>query len=89
MDGGQFGYLWFLLTNADYNRIPGSAPFIRPVDPGAFTPNQNTGPVTRAGAVAIPLTAADTATQKLAHDELKRQFNECQAVGVALRRQIT
>jgi len=91
LGGGQFGYLWFFLTDADYNRIPGTIPFVRPVDPGIFTPIQNPGGiVTRAGlgAVAVPLTAADIATQKLAHDELKRQFNECQAVEAALRKQI-
>ena len=33
LGGGQFGYLWFFLKDADYNRIPGSAPFIRPRRP--------------------------------------------------------
>ena len=41
LGGGQFGYLWFFLTDADYNRIPGTIPFVRPVDPGSFTPVQN------------------------------------------------
>ena len=89
LGGGQFGYLWFFLTDADYNRIPATIPFIHPGDPGTFSPVQNPGgAVTRAGAGAVPLTAADIATQKLAHDELKRQFNECQAVEAALRKQI-
>ena len=45
----------------------------------------STRPVTRAG---TPLTAADIAAQKIDHDELLRQYNECQAVEAALRHQI-
>ena len=44
--------------------------------------------MTRSGLGPIPLTLADISTQKLAHNELKRQFNECRAVKVALRKQI-
>lgn len=89
LGGGQLGYLWFFLKDADYNRIPGTTRFVRPTDPGIFTPIQNPGgPATRAGAGPLSLTAADIATQKLAHDEVKRQFNECQAVEAALRKQI-
>ena len=47
LGGGQFVYLWFFLTDADYNRIPGSAPFIRSVNPVTFTPKKNIGTVTR------------------------------------------
>ena len=35
-----------------------------------------------------PLTPADIATQKIAFDEEKRKFHECQAVETALRNQI-
>ena len=38
LGGGQFGYIWFFLKNADYNSIPGTARFIRPINPGTFTP---------------------------------------------------
>ena len=38
--------------------------------------------------VATPLTVADIATQKIDHDELLRQYNECQAVEAVLRHQI-
>ena len=90
LGGGQLGYLWFFLKNADYNSIPGIARFIRPINPGTFTPTPiAVGPTTRAGVIPVPLTAADIATQKLAHDELTRQYNECQAVEAALRKQIT
>ena len=73
----------------DYNCIPGTTRFIRPADPGTFSPIQNPGgPATRAGAGPLPLMAADIATQKLMHDEIKRQFNKCQAVEAALQKQI-
>ena len=89
LGGGQLGYLWLFLKDADYNAIPGATRFIRPVDPGVFSPIPNPGgAATRGGSGPLPLTAADIATQKLAHDELKRQYNECQAVEVALRKQI-
>ena len=39
--------------------------------------------------VAPPLTAGDIAIQKIAHDEQRRQYNECQAVEHALRNQLT
>ena len=35
-----------------------------------------------------PLTAADKARQKLEHDELRRQYNEVQAVELTLRKQV-
>ena len=59
------------------------------MDHGIFIPVPNQGCATRAGAGPLPLTAADIATQKLAHDELKHQYNECQAVEMALRKQVT
>ena len=58
LGGGQLGYLALCIENAYYNAIPGSAPFIRPVDPGVFNP------LTPVGVRAIPLTPADIATQK-------------------------
>ena len=87
LGGGQLGYLALVIDTPTYNGIPTSAPFVRPVDPGAFVPVQNAGVATRAGAPA-PLTAADIATQKIAHDERKKQYNECQAVEAILRNQI-
>ena len=35
---GQLGYLTLILSIPDYNDIPISTPFVRPVDPGIFTP---------------------------------------------------
>ena len=82
LGGGQFGYLALVIEVASYNTIHGSAPFIRPHDPGIFTPDH---PI---GVRAIPLTAADIAAQKITFDEQKRQYNECQGVEMALRNQI-
>ena len=89
LGGGQLGYLALVLSNAAYTAIPGSAVFVRPVDPGQFTPIPNVGVATRAGGVVPPLTAADIATQKITHDERKRVYNECQAVEGALRKSLT
>ena len=78
-----------VLSPNTYNLIPGAANFVRPHDPGAFVPVNPGGVGTRSGAgAAPPLTAADIATQKLAHDERKRLYNECQAVEALLRTQI-
>ena len=82
LGGGQLGYLALCIEAAYYNVIPGATPFIRPVDPGTFNP------VVPLGVRAVPLTPADIATQKIAFDEEKRKFNECQAVETALRNQI-
>ena len=38
---------------------------------------------------ADPLTAAEIATQKVMFNEIKRWYNKCQSVEVALRNQIS
>ena len=58
-------YLALVIDNTSYNAIPGATRFVRPVDPGIFTP---TAPL---GVRAVPLTPADIATQKIAYDEEK------------------
>ena len=87
LGGGQLGYLALVLSPQAWNAIATSAPFLRPTDPGIFTPTPHAGVATRAGAPP-PLTAADIATQKIAFDERKRAYNECQAVECTLRNQI-
>ena len=57
-------------------------------DPGLFVPTQNTGVATSGGTGPDPLTAADIATQKLEHDELRYQYNESQAVELTLHQKI-
>ena len=84
---GQLGYLALVLSPAAYNAIATSAPFIRPTDPGIFTPIPHPGVGTRAG-VPPPLSATDIATQKIAHDERKHAYNECQAIENTLRKQL-
>ena len=78
---GQLGYLTLILPAASYNTIPGSPPFVRPTDPGMFTPTSNAVIITRAGAGGVVLlTAADIATQKITHDETERFYKKTQAV---------
>ena len=83
LGGGQTGYLALYIDTATFNAIPGTTAFLRPTDPGIFTPT------TSLGVRATPLTPAEIATQKNAHDESKRKYNEVQAVEIALRKQIT
>ena len=87
LGGGQLGFLALVISPTAYNAIPNSAFFSRPVDPGTFTPVGVAPQLTRAAALA-QLTATDIATQKIVHDEMRRQYNECQAVEAALRNQI-
>ena len=93
LGGGQLGYLALILSVADYLSIPGSAPFHRPTDPGVFTPIPHLvppGPVLRGheDIGPLPLTSADITTQRIAHDERRRLYNECQAVETVLRNQL-
>ena len=83
LGGGQTGYLFLYIEPATFLTIPGATAVIRPTDPGVFTP------AAQNGIRAPPLTVAEIATQKLAHDESKRHYNEVQAVETALRKQIT
>lgn len=38
LGGGRYGYLALTLTAVEYNRLPHSAPFLCPADPGVFRP---------------------------------------------------
>ena len=81
LGGGQLGYLALVISPTDYLTIPNTTFFWRPTDPGIFN-TAATGSVLRN---EVALTTAEIATQKIAHDELLRQYNECQAVDTALR----
>ena len=47
--GGNHGYLTLLLSTEDYNAIPGTAPFIRPTDPGILDPIGTRGGIVPGG----------------------------------------
>ena len=79
------GYLALGIDTAAYDALPNSNLFVRPVHPGDFT-------------VAIPrelrgtgdtLTGQDIAQQKARHDELIRQYDECQSIEQITRAMIT
>ena len=57
LGGGQLGYLALVLDPTEYITIPGAGRFLRPTDPGTFTP--------QLGIAAPTLTAAEITTQKL------------------------
>ena len=86
MGGDQCGYLDFFDKEASYNAIPNSAPFVRPTNPRIFASSPQIGPVTWSD--PITLSASDVATQKIAHDDIRRQYNKAQAVETALCKQI-
>jgi len=92
LGGAQHGYLALVLTDNAYANISGTSPFVRPVDPGTFSPvePENTGVSTRASTAetTTTLTSAEITTQKLQHDDRLRKFNECQAIKAILRDQI-
>jgi hypothetical protein len=92
LGGGQHGYLALILDPITYTGIPSTTPFNRPQDSGPFIITMPPIPqVTRANPnpVQLPLTSADIAIQKASYDTQLRQYNECQAVELALRNQIT
>ena len=90
LGGGQLEYLALILPPATHNTIPNSTLFVRPTDPDIFSPTAPTGIVICAGSGAIvTLTVVDITTQKISHNELKRQYNETQAVKSALQMQFT
>ena len=92
LGGGQFGYLALVVPQTVYNSIANATPFLRPQDPGPFiitTPPLPTATRSNPNPVQQLLTNADIATQKATHDTALRLFNECQAVELALRNQIT
>ena len=79
--GGQLEYLALFIPPTIYITIPGATQFVRPTDPGELTLTALTDVGTRLRAAQpIPLVTADIATQKIAHKERKRQYNEYQAV---------
>jgi hypothetical protein len=75
LGGGNSGYLRALLSAVEYATIPGTAPFIAPVNPGHTAP-----PV--AGA------AAAIANQARVYEEAYRKFQEYSDVTKALRKQL-
>ena len=87
LGGGQLGYLTLLLSSSDYNTIPGSVNFIRPIDPGMFIPVNPRGICTWT-ALTKPITAVEIAAQRLKHDNQKHLYNEVQALETALRNQV-
>ena len=60
------GYLVLSIDTTAYASIPGGSPFIRPVDPGVFSP------VTIPGLCAPDLTPGEIVTEKFAFDKQKR-----------------
>ena len=79
------GYLALGIDTAAFDALPNSNPFVRSVHPGHFTvtiPRDLRG-------TGVALTSEDIAQQKPRHDELIRQYDECQSVVQITRAMIT
>ena len=85
LGGGQLGYLALGIDTATFDALPNSNPFVRPVHPGDFVV---TIPRDLRGTGAV-LSSQESMQQKARHDELIRQYDECQAVEQITRSMIT
>lgn len=78
LGGGNQGYLTLVLSGADYNAIPTTNIFVRPVDLVIFNPTTLSGCETN----------AQIAHHKAVHEEALQLFNEVQEVGKVLKYQL-
>ena len=85
---GQLCFLALVISPAAYNTIPNSSGFKRPADPGAFSPVPVVTSAITCAAALSQLTATDIATQIIAHDETRKEYNEGQTLEAALRNKI-
>ena len=75
LGGGALGYLGFLLSPAEYNRVAPGTPFVRPPNPGAL--------------YILAGTAQHAATRmREDHAEQLRIYRECLDVEAALKKQV-
>ena len=92
LGGGQNGYLGLVIPANIYNTIPGTIPFVRPQDPGPFSPTpRRVARVLRRGQAVVEnngLSAEEITLQKYQYDEQIRLYNKVQAVEALLRTQI-
>ena len=71
--GGQQRYLVLIITTDQWNSIPSTAPFVKPVDPGVFTTSVTTN--------------AGIATEKATWEDNIRRYNEYQLLDSILKNQ--
>ena len=76
LGGGRHGYLALVLKTAAYLAVPNTQAFMRPVHPGTFTPSN------------IRLTQVEVIQEKAAHEEMIRQYTECNGVEDSLKNQL-
>ena len=92
LGGGKHGYIALILGPEVYNFIATTTEFTRPEDPGNFVirlPSISRATPTNPDPVAPLLTSAGIHIQKATYDICLRQFNECQAIKLSLKNQIT
>ena len=75
--GGQHGFLPLVLTNTQWLSIPNAEAFVRPINPGPFTP--------RAGRTANAKIAMD----RTHWEQCLQNYQNCQHLEATLRNQLT
>ena len=73
--GGQYCHLFMVITQREWDNLPGSIPVIPPQDPGPF-------------ALEGRQTAVEIAVNQKNHEEDKKKYNRYQALKRVLRNQI-
>ena len=75
LGGGQYGHLFMVIHQDDWNNLPNTIQVEPPQDPGAFN-------------IQGRLTATEIAVQQKEHEEAKRKYERYQALQRVLRNQL-
>ena len=75
LGGGQYGHLFMVIPQAEWDALPGTVPVEPPQDPGPFE-------------IEGRLTATEIAVCQKAHEDDKKQYNKYQALQRVLRNQL-
>ena len=76
LGGGQYGHLFLVLTEDDWNNLPDTVPVIEPTNPGPFE------------LVGNRPNAATVVVQEKLHDEQKKNYEKFQALKRILKNQL-
>ena len=75
LGGGQYGHLFMVIPNNEWNALPGAAPVQPPQDPGEFN-------------LEGRVTVVEITNRQNAHDEAKKRYNKYQALQRILKNQL-
>ena len=75
LGGGQYGHMFMVMPENEWNNLPGTTPVIPPRDPGPFN-------------LQGRLTAVEIAVRQDEHEEAKKKYQKYQALYRVLRNQL-